>query len=66
MADRYGEPMSKPCRFSVVGLWLDQKTSRRSSYGVRAGSYMTLTASAWPVVSVQTSSYDGFATVPPV
>ena len=55
-AERYCEPMSRPWRFFVVGLCFIQKTSSRSSYETRSGSYVTSTASAWPVVCEHTSS----------
>src|SRR5215467_14671244 len=66
MTERYCVPTSGPCRFKVVGLWFDQKTSRRSLYVICAGSNSTSTTSACPVLSVQTSSYVGLSFVPPV
>src|SRR6266487_4332872 len=56
ITERYCVPTSGPCLFNVVGLWFDQKTSKSWSYVVCDGSNSTSTASAWPVLSVQTSS----------
>src|SRR5690606_39744082 len=43
-----------------------KKTSSRSSYVMMAGSYSTRTASACPVVPVQTCSYVGLGLRPPM
>src|SRR5712692_5009037 len=57
--------MSAPWRLSVVGSWIVKKTWSRSLNETTVGSKVIWTTSAWPVVPVQTSSYDGFAACPP-
>src|SRR6266702_6305759 len=65
MAERYWVPTSLPWRLSVVGSWIVKNTSSSSRYEISSGSKVTWTTSAWPVVPVHTSSYEGWGTCPP-
>src|SRR3569832_1851181 len=66
MAERYCVPSSAPWRLSVGGSWMVKKISSSSLNEITAGSKVTWTTSACPVVPEQTSRYDGFAPFQPV
>ena len=65
MIERYWLPMSWPCPPTWVGSCTFQKKPRMRSSGTTDGSKSIFTTSAWPVPSVHTCSYVGFASVPP-
>src|SRR3954447_24525704 len=66
MADRYWVPTSWPWRLSVVGSCVCQKAFKRSSNLISAGSKVIWMTSAWPVRPVETASYEGWPTLPPL
>ena len=66
IAERYWMPISGPCLLGVVGLWFSKNTFTKSEYEISVGSNSICIASAWPVLSVQTSSYVGLSVWPPV
>ena len=55
IAERYCVPTSQPWRFFCVGSCSFQNVSTSSAYEISLGSNVTSTASAWPVVPLQTS-----------